>query len=421
MGTKTVSMGWTRISRRVRLGLCAAMTSTLSCGPDEPNDTNPEIEIDEGEDPLVWVAGPVSQRDLEILRGQACLGSNSPAEPQPHTLQMVVDVSGSMGLVPETGTEVKWHTTREALREVVALLPETTHLGALYFPNKATERNCLNEEGPCMLGHAMDVSACVEEDGAFPLQQLGPAQSNARFDFEASLDAVNPAGGTPTHDAIKLALERLAESTAPGPRFLLLITDGQPTFSAGCVGSGNMLEPVDEQPVVDSIAEAFTTGLHTYVIGSPGSESHEGTGEDARPWLSRASIAGGTALDECKEEGPDYCHFDLSVEQDFESGLVDALDRILGQIASCEFSIPEAPDGKSVDPSIVNVIMHHANGQAEIIGRAEDDDCVEGWSMDAAERSLHLCPQACERLRTSAGWSIELLFGCEAAPIRPPK
>jgi hypothetical protein len=334
---------------------------------------------------------------------------------------MVVDVSGSMGLVPETGTEVKWHTTREALRDVVALLPESTHLGALYFPNQATERNCLNEEGPCMPGDALEGSACVAEEGAFALRELGQGESEARIAFEATLEAVNPAGGTPTHDALQLALDRLDESTAPGPRFLILITDGQPTFSQGCVGSGNMLEPVDEQPIVDSIVAAFPAGLFTYVIGSPGSESHEGTGEDARPWLSRASVAGGTAPVDCDEEGPDYCHFDLSVEEDFEAGLARALDQIIGQIASCEFTIPQAPDGKSVDPSLVNVIMHPSDGTSEVIGRAEEDECTEGWSMGETEESLHLCPEACERLKTSAGSSIELLFGCEAAPIRPPK
>src|SRR5690606_31364657 len=101
--------------------------------------------------------------------------------------------------------------------------------------------------------------------------------------------------------------------------------------------------------------------------GSPGSESNVGTGEDARPWLSRAAIAGGTASESCEEEGPDYCHFDLSDEDDFEEGLGSALDRILGGIAPCAFSIPE-PDQSSVDPALVNVVLHTGEGDAEIIG-----------------------------------------------------
>src|SRR5690606_21280589 len=220
-------------------------------------------------------------------------------------------------------------------------------------------------------------------------------------------------GGTPTHDAYNIAKQELDASSAVGQRFLLLITDGQPTFLEGCSGSGYRVQPVDEQPIVAAIAAAAADGVRTFVIGSPGSEENADTGDDARPWLSRAAIQGGTAPLGCSEEGPNFCHFDMSQETDFSTALRSALAAIIGQITSCSIPVPEAPEGKSIDPSAVNVILTPFDDPAEVIGRTDEEDCETGWSYGSNYQTIDLCEDTCLRLRENSRSGIELLFGCD--------
>lgn len=389
-------------------------------GPTEPPKAEEDIQLPDPEDEALS-AGPLTEEELEDLRNSACASFSSSPIPEPHSLELVVDVSGSMSLPPDWGTEIKWHTTRAALRSAVKRLPSTTHLGAVFFPNQATESNCIGDALPCTPGEPLDVSACLNLQGAFAQSPLGAPDSEARVEFETALDAVNPAGGTPTHDAYQAALSMIQSEGVPAPRFLLLITDGQPTFLKGCSGSGSAEDPVDEQPVVDAIALAREAGVLTYVIGSPGSEKNLGTEEDARPWLSRAALAGGTARPDCSVEGPDYCHIDLSEEEDFDGRLNQELEFILGQISPCALSIPESPANETIDLDKINVVLHAEGEDPQILGRAVNEEmCEEGWMLSADGMMVELCETTCVRRRESSKIQLELLFGCESAPIRPP-
>ena len=80
---------------------------------------------------------------------------------------------------------------------------------------------------------------------------------------------------------------------------MLLITDGQPTFSRELHRLWSQRIPPAPGPHHrQHIGEALTTNkIKTFIIGSPGSEQVfvvDG-GNDARPWLSEAATAGGTA------------------------------------------------------------------------------------------------------------------------------
>lgn len=357
--------------------------------------------------------GPLADEQLEELRDGACTGWTFEPELQPSVLQFIIDVSGSMDLPPEGGSETKWVTTREALRDTAETLPGTISVGAVYYPNMDTEVNCNGGDNPCDPGPPVDPSNCVNADTILDVAALGPAGSVQRTAFFDSLDDANPAGGTPTHDAYNIAKAELDASDAIGQRFLLLITDGQPTFLEGCSGSGYRVQPVDEQPIIDAIAVAHDDGVRTFVIGSPGSEENADTGDDARPWLSRAAIEGGTAASGCDENGPNFCHFDMSEETDFSTALRSALASIIGQITSCTIPVPEAPEDKMLDPAAVNVILTPFDEPAEVIGRTSESDCQDGWSYeDGSSSAITLCENTCLRLRENSRSGIELLFGC---------
>ncbi len=377
----------------------------------------------QGPDLASFEAGPIEADVLEELREAACIHVVVEPETPPPTFEFIIDVSGSMSLTPPEGTESKWVLARESLRESVDELPEDASLGVVYFPNKDTEPNCLDDDVPCTPGTTLPVEACLNTDGTLPLAPWGGEDSPHRAAFENALARVNPAGGTPTHDALLFGLEQLREDETNGQRLIVLLTDGQPTYLQGCRGSGNLSDPVDPSAIIETISEAAEEGIATFVVGAPGSEETSGSGEDARTWLSDAAVAGMTAEPDCSPPLK-YCHHDLSQGDDFGDSLQSALSSILAQSKSCNFVLPDPPSDQPIKADEVNVLLLYEDGDGLIVGQSADD-CEEdpaGYVLTRTDDEIggHLCPESCEAYRESLTISLELILGCEAAPVPPP-
>src|SRR5262249_29882611 len=138
------------------------------------------------------------------------------------------------------------------------------------------------------------------------------------------------AGGTPTRPALEGALQYVTGWAAAHPdrkAVLVLATDGEP---AGC-----------DQNTPQSVAALAATALagpqaiRTFGIGVGRSLTS----------LNTIARAGGTEQAYLVDTGGD-------VAQEF----ADALSRIRGAAASCDFAIPaDGPDGMTVNPAKVNV------------------------------------------------------------------
>jgi hypothetical protein len=260
------------------------------------------------------------------------------------------------------------------------------------------------------------VSACVNTDAMIPVDYLGMRGSHQRYVIQQSLASTEPTTqeGTPTLDAYLVALQELGSTTLGGSRQILLITDGQPTFAEGCIGTGTPDVPVDESPIIDAIGAAKRAGISTFVIGSPGSEQGAITGEDARPWLSRAAQAGGTARPGCSNNGPRYCHFDMVEEPNFGAGLTDALDEIGGSLTRCDMPLPTPPANERLDPSKVNVVLTAGSGQESLLERDDSPGCTDGvgWQYNGDHDRITLCSSTCNAVRSDPGAKLEVLVGC---------
>jgi Mg-chelatase subunit ChlD len=345
-------------------------------------------------------AGPT-----EVSKDDACATSSDKTQALPPVVQLVVDTSGSMdwppGWAPTSPDDskppgaTKWDITRDALLATVGSLAGDIALGANFYPN-------VQQEG----------DTCLANDVAAPIALLGPAGSAARSQWEAALSDVVPVGATPTHGAYLFGLSQLAATKLPGNQVILLITDGTPTCTLDCVCTEDNL-PVDSQPLIDEAAQAFGSGVRTFVIGSPGSE-------ETRQVLSRLATEGGTASAGCSDTGPRYCHFDMTTEPDLATALRDALEEIATRVRSCEYPIPEPPTGQALDPDLVNVIYTPEGRDAETIARdASASDCSEGWQYSTDGGSIVLCGSACDRVREDPTGAVEVLFGCETVVTKP--
>ncbi len=354
---------------------------------------------------------PLTSAQIDEIEGSACAGWSTEGENLPAVLQLVVDVSGSMDRNAPNSNQTKWEITQEALGSAIDDLPASTAVGVLYYPNMETSEST----------EPRDVSECVNVDAMVPIDLLGATGSAQRDSIAMSLDQAAANGGTPTHDAYRYALENgMKPFMSTASKFMLLITDGQPTFSVDCVGTGMVDDPVNEQPIVDEIAGAFAEGIRTFVIGSPGSEENVGTGDDARPWLSRAAMEGGTALAGCTENGPNFCHLDMTEAPDFSQALREGLGQIVGQINTCTYVVPPPPDGQQIDLTQVNLILTFGSGDAELILPDNTGDCSEGWQLNA-DGQIVLCSATCDRVEMDAQARVELMFGCASGEVPIPK
>ncbi len=349
----------------------------------------------------------LTQDQVTALKSSSCAGWSHEGENLPAVLDFVVDVSGSMSLTaPTTKGQPKWDITRAALLSALDALPGLTAVGMIFFPNMNTQKNTTSPKPDC--------STCVNTKAMIPIALLGAAGSAQRTALAAGINAADAAGGTPTDDAYEYELaNNMNKSQLPGDRFMVLITDGQPTFLKGCYGTGNTSDPVDYTPVVNAIGGAWTTnGVKTFIIGSPGSEAQASTGADGRGWLSHAAQVGQTPLTPtCSDSGPNYCHFDMSQVPDFAAGFSDALAQIAGQVVSCSYTLPTPPLGQTLDLSKINVILTTGTPEYLLIQRATSATCTTGWYLDSSNNVV-LCSDTCKKAKADTKSSLDLLFGC---------
>jgi hypothetical protein len=343
-----------------------------------------------------------------INKGSECASSSGTADAVPAVVQMVVDVSGSMNWAPGSmsepgrGEDSKWDITSAALQDAVAKLPANVAVGVNFYPNT---------EGD---------DPCIRNRVALPIQLLGAASSGQRRAFDAAINGARTGGGTPTHGAFNFGVDTLKKSTLEGRKFVLLITDGVPTYTLECQGA----EPspgqsaVDSAPLIAAVEAAYDggKGVSTFVIGSPGSEG-------AREALSKMASVGGTKADGCSDTGPTYCHLDMTTAPDFAAALSAGLAEVAGQIGTCEYVIPPAPAGQTLNPQKVNVLYTHGDGKESSIGKSESAECASGWKYDdeASPTKIILCGSDCDGVKADLGSKIEVIFGCDTQTDVPVK
>lgn len=344
-------------------------------------------------------SGIVGLVDDSASEGLACVDQFVGVTELPPVIQFVVDTSGSMSWVPGTerlpdaGERSKWDITAEALASAIANMPDAAAVGISYYPNVAGG-------GP----------ECHRPIAAAPIDRLTP-------EHRALIERVNaeqaPEGGTPTHAAYEFGVQQLQAATLAGSRFLVLITDGIPTFTLECGGDGQAR--VDGAPLIASVEERFRgEGIQTFVIGSPGSEA-------ARDELSSMASVGGTGTPGCSTAPPGDCHFDMTGAPDFSAALSQALGDIAEATLGCDYAVPEPPPGRSrIDLNDVSVVLESAGSPISEFLRSTSDECESGWQYSADQTSIVLCRSTCDELtrRVSAdpGISVRVKFGCALTP-----
>jgi hypothetical protein len=215
---------------------------------------------------------------------------------------------------------------------------------------------------------------------------------------------------------------------------MVLITDGQPTMSFQCIGTGSTQNPVDPQPILDHVTQFWrANATKTFVIGSPGSEAVV-KNLNGRTWLSQAATLGQTPVSPgCNETGnPIYCHFDMTTSTDFTQALTAALKTIIESALPCSYTIPQSTNGIAIDNNYLNIVYNAAVDPATstpasrwVVGQSNptDPSCIDGtadgWYIDAAANKMVLCPKTCNAVQSDKTATLQIRGGCPPVVLIP--
>lgn len=220
------------------------------------------------------------------------------------------------------------------------------------------------------------------EGGECPqLSSVGPSLNNFGA-IDQTFEPANPVDETPTGESLAAVAEELALFDEPGPKGIVLATDGEPDTCA---------EPNPQNGQPEAIAagvRAFDLGIKTFVL-SVGDEVGENHLQEM------ANVGVGKAPD---DPNPAPFYKALNPQE-----LVDAFDQIVGSFVSCTFTIDGLVDLDQV-----------CDGKVWLDG--EQLECGTDW--DVIDMStLELKGEACERLKDGQEHQVQATWPCGAIDI----
>jgi hypothetical protein len=347
--------------------------------------------------------------------------------PKTPTVFLLVDQSGSMfgcrtngGAKSATANEcasradTSWYPLREGVLQVVQTLGTEVRFGFAAFTGEAGDAMCPQ------------------------LAPVAPALDNYAA-ISARYNALAPPrkGETPTRNALASVGALLAADQAPGEKFILFVTDGQPDYC----DDGNELCPPDS--VVGQLQVLAKAGVKTLVFGisSPlttvsdvalAAFANAGAGQPVAPlvadlnaifdqcagvpgWSADFATTGkqatrGHTIGDYNPAGGGTAKVykpDLTNQQ----ALVGAISAALSGVKSCVFDLGKL-DGKSITVDRTQL------GRAHVIvmGVEIPLDEANGWHMTTATE-LQLSGAACDTWRKPENTTIDFQFPCEAIVV----
>ena len=369
--------------------------------------------------------------DANLTADTACAEFTAEAKQTPAAMQVVIDKSTSMA---QAG---KWTAAQTAIVTAIdASAFDDLTLGLLAYP-------AMDVAGPsCAFG--LPVSCGVT---ALPQVALGDtgtdkstATSGVRKDISSWLSTNPPVGSaTPGYDALNAGIQALQALPLQGRRLMLLITDGGFTCAslssrpgyADSLGCADWEYPDSVVTLLTNAYDDASKPVWTFIVGVPGSDTHQGDPE-APPYSMRLALSAfayagspttvdpscdGTSFAQSGGDPSVPCHYDLTSGSFDAQSLADTLSAIRGTALGCTYDVPEPPGGGTVNPDKVNVNVSGDGGQSyDTLPKRSDptDDCAVDpcWDYDS-QGQVELLGKACADVKASTDAKVQILGGCD--------
>lgn len=364
-------------------------SSSSSGGKSGGGSANPGIDIGRGaRGPTPGTGNPACSPGPD---DQGCVGTAYEGEGIPLDIYVMFDLSCSMSCsvdkagccrldspVPEEQQRIQ--PVRRAMREFL-LDPASVGIGVGLGFFGDHDRSLDN-----------DPQVCTVESHADPTVEIEKLPGVADK-IIAELEAGLPQGGTETHLAIAGACQyvRSWKEKNPGHKVvILLVTDGIPERACGA----NI--EVARRAAADCYQNG--EGFETYVLGVVANNSN------SLQSLNVIAQAGGTE------------RAYLTNTQDVAGSVLAALNAIRSAATiPCDLQVPPPPEGEKLNPSLVNLGICDAAGEAQVTPYVESAQNCDGpgWYYDNPDspQTIHLCKATCDTVSVP-GARLFFSLGC---------
>jgi len=295
--------------------------------------------------------------------GVGCGEFTGDLEQIPPTVILMLDQSLSMD--EEFGNTTRWNAMYDTLFDpqggVVVQLDAAVRFGMVLYTadNLDSGYGQGGGSGECPL-----------------LRAVEPEFGNAAA-IESVVGGQRPLGNTPTGESLEVIGPALAALDLPGPKVIVLVTDGEPDTCA---------VPMPDMGQAEALAAAetaFSLGVQTYII-SVGDD----IGQDHLQQMANVGV--GEPRD---SSTPAPYYQGLNPEE-----LVEAFREVVGVVASCEFDVEGYLDVNRVCEGTVEI-----NGEPLV--------CNEDWIV-TSQSKLEVIGAACELIKSGEVFSIEGEWPC---------
>lgn len=290
---------------------------------------------------------------------------------------IVLDRSASTAPIGNPNGADRWSGSVDAIVQVTREFDSQINFGLMTFPafDPATAM-------PVSTGNILDDLIAI---GSGFAQVCAPGTVNVDIgkgtaaEIESSLGVMTPGGLTPTSATLEAALDLLDEPAAGDqslpPRYVLLVTDGDPNCSEESRGGGGgEVDMGARQGTLAAIEKLKNAGIQTFVVG------YQTEGTNFAQQLDQMAEAGGTG---------DTRHRSVSSGAD----LIDTFAEIAGRALSCSFKLDEPVE----DANYVRVTV---KGQTPRPG--------EGWTLGDDMRTVTLTGESCDDVQAGSSFTVEV-------------
>lgn len=291
---------------------------------------------------------------------EGCAEVSVSVEPMTPTIVLLVDQSSSM--TEDFAGQERWD--------------------ALYTTLMGDGGTVMSLQSEVRFGLALYSSSNGFEGGQCPmLTEVPPALDN--YDaIDAVYDPADPIDETPTGESLAAVADGLAAFAEPGPKAIVLATDGMPDTCA-------VPNPQEGQPEsIAAVQDAFGAGISTFVI-SVGDE----VGEAHLQEVANAGV--GKAVDD-PSPAPYYVALDAG-------DLVTAFEEIIGEFISCEIPI----DG---------IVALDQACEGTVLLDGVELQCPIDWQM-LDESTIELLGDTCAAWKDGGSHAISASWPCGAVSI----
>jgi hypothetical protein len=304
--------------------------------------------------------------------GGACGEIEVTFEPQTPTVAILIDQSGSMN--EDFQGQQRWDVVYDALMDptdgVVKQLESQVRFGLVLYTGTAGTCPALVEQMPPALDNYLAIDAVYAPEG--------------------------PLGETPTGDSILAITPALAAFAEPGPKLIILATDGDPDRCSDPNGH----DQVSKDLATDAVEAAYAQEIETVIIavGNQVSQIHQQDMANAGKGLPVP------AANPCSD--PMVCA--PTYEPTTKQAMIDAFLDIINGKRTCVFTL----DG-SVIPG------KECDGDVFVNGIKLPCNDPNGWQLNSPTE-IEFLGDACDAIENDPNVEITASWPCEAVSNPPP-